>query len=303
METNNFKRKCPECNCEIIYSNKYNMMNAEKKQSKCKSCGIKISNTDEVKKKKSERMKGKNNPMYGKYGEQNPFFGKHHTDETKKKMIENKDYSSYKTEEFRQKISKNSSGKNNPMYGKSVYEVWVNKYGEDVANEKMIEYKQKQSKNSSGKNNPMYGKPSPNGSGNGWSGWYKNWFFRSLIELSYMINIIEKYNLSWESAENKKIVIEYINYSNNPRTYHPDFLINNKYLVEIKPKKLWESKSVVLKSEAAIKYCNENNLIYKLRDIPKIEYTEFKNLIDKGYIILTEKYKKKYEEYVLKMSN
>ena len=52
METNNFKRKCPECYCEIIYSNKYNMINAEKKQSKCKSCGIKISNTDEVKKKK-----------------------------------------------------------------------------------------------------------------------------------------------------------------------------------------------------------------------------------------------------------
>jgi len=27
-------------------------------------------------------------------------------------------------------------GKNNPMYGKSVYDIWLKKYGKDIADEK-----------------------------------------------------------------------------------------------------------------------------------------------------------------------
>jgi len=50
----------------------------------------------------------------------------------------------------------------------------------------------------------MYGKPAPIGSGNGWSGWYKGWYFRSLLELSFMINVIERFKMSWQNAETKK---------------------------------------------------------------------------------------------------
>ena len=42
----------------------------------------------------------------------------------------------------------------------------------------------------------MYGRFSPRGSGNGWSGWYKEWYFRSLLELSYMINET-KFNMGY----------------------------------------------------------------------------------------------------------
>ena len=128
----NFIRKCPKCNCEINYTNKYNMLNAEKKQSKCKSCGVKEVITNDVKKRMSERFKGENNPMFGKVGNLNPFFGKHHTEETKKRIVEDRDYSVYKTDEFRNKLSEKTKGENNPMYGKSFYNVWVDKYGEDV---------------------------------------------------------------------------------------------------------------------------------------------------------------------------
>ena len=183
----NFKRKCPKCNCEIKYTNKYNMLNAEKKQSKCKSCGVKEVITDDVKKRMSERVKGENNPMFGKFGELNPFFGKKHTEESKRMMLEDRNYSTYKTEEFRKKISSLTIGENNPMYGKSFYDIWVQKYGKVIADEKMLEYKKKQSINNSGEKNNMYGKPSPINSGNGICGWYKDWFFRSLLELSYMI--------------------------------------------------------------------------------------------------------------------
>ena len=64
-------------------------------------------------------------------------------------------------------ISKLVKGKGNPMYGKSIYEVWVKKYGKNIAETKMSKFKKLQSKLNSGENNSMYGKPSPKNSGNG----------------------------------------------------------------------------------------------------------------------------------------
>jgi hypothetical protein len=66
------------------------MNNAIKKNSKCKSCGLKEIMTDDYRKKISERVKGENNPMFGKFGELNPFFGKKHTKETKDKISNTK---------------------------------------------------------------------------------------------------------------------------------------------------------------------------------------------------------------------
>jgi hypothetical protein len=287
-----FKRNCPNCECEITYTNKYNMLNAEKKQSKCKSCGLKEIITDDVKKRMSERVKGKNNPMYGKFGELNPFFGKKHSQESIKKIIENRDYSVYKTDEFRQKISKATKGENNPMFGKTVYDVWVENYGVEIANKKLIELKEKQSLLTSGKNNPMFGKPAPKNSGNGICGWYKGWFFRSLLELSYMIFVIERFNLSWESGEIEKYKISYKIDGVN-RNYFPDFIINQKYVIECKPKKLWNTDTNKLKFEYAQKFCDGEKLIFKVRDIKKINKIELVKLIGQGNITLTKKWEKK----------
>ena len=44
----------------------------------------------------------------------------------------------------------------------------------------------------SGEQNPMFGKQTPTGAGNGWSGWYKDWYFRSLGELSYVVNVLHE---------------------------------------------------------------------------------------------------------------
>lgn len=54
----------------------------------------------EVRAKMSKALSGENHPMYGKNGEESPFFGHKHTPKTKAKM------------------SKANSGENNPMYGK-----------------------------------------------------------------------------------------------------------------------------------------------------------------------------------------
>ena len=113
-------------------------------------------------------------------GEKNGFFGKKHTADTKEKISNSV-------------IANPGRG----MTGKTTYGVWLEKYGKEIADDKLKNLKNKLSILFSGKKNPMYGKPTPIGSGNGWSGWYKGWYFRSLLELSYMINVIERFNLKF----------------------------------------------------------------------------------------------------------
>lgn len=62
------------------------------------------------------------------------------------------------SEETKDKIRKSLMGDKNPMYGKSVYDKWVDKYGIEVANIKMYEYVEKHKRSHSGDKNGMYGK-------------------------------------------------------------------------------------------------------------------------------------------------
>ena len=292
-----YKRNCPKCNKEIIYANKYNLKNAEEKNSFCKSCAVKSGITEEERIKKKERFSGKNNPMHGKTGEENPFYGKKHSAETID-IFKNVDRSYTKTDEFRKKISNVTIGKNNPMYNRSMHECWVEKYGEDIANLKLIGFKEKQSKLSKGNNNPMFGKTSPKGSGNGWSGWYNGWFFRSILELSYMINIIERFKLKWENAEIAKYKVPY-KINNFDRTYRADFIINSKYMLEIKPVALRNTEINILKKNAAISFCKNTGLIYKITSCRILTDQEIAELFNTDKIKFTKiceiKYNNKYK--------
>lgn len=209
-----------------------------------------------------------------KKGNKNPFFHKIHTKESKDKI---RDFNLGKTYSEEINLSKGRLGKT----------AW-NK------DKKMPDgFSEKVSKNSSGKNNPMFGKPSPMGSGNGWSGWYKGWYFRSLKELSFMINYIERFGFKWETGENKKYQIKYTD-NEKERNYYPDFLIDQKYLVEVKPKKLWNSRYVKLKKEAAIKFCEERGLKYKLIDPMIISKEKLMKIEELKFL---EKYQIKFENY------
>ena len=292
-----YERKCPCCDKIITYQSKYNKNSAEKNHKICRTCSSKKryktfgSYIDIINKevKNGTRLNG--------------FINKKHKKETIQKLIDiqnNRDNQKYKSIEFKNKISKATKGKNNPMYGKKFYNIWCLKYGKDVADKKLKEFKEKISKNNKGNKNPMYGKNTPVGSGNGWSGWYKKWFFRSLHELSYMIKIIERFNLEWESAEKNEFRINYIGYSNQKRTHVCDFVISKKYLVEIKPKKLHNTVENKIKSDAAIDFCKKNNLIYKKTYCNKLTNEEFTSLIDSNEVILTNRYKIKYNEYIKK---
>jgi len=128
--------------------------------------------------------------------------------------------------QYKDNLTKNK-GKNNGRFGKSCYSIWVDKYGKVEADIKLQELKKKQSINTSGINNPMYGKTCSNKSGGGWSGRYKHLFFRSLTELFFILefekhNIID--NL--KNAETKEYYVKY-KYKDKIKTYRPDFVYEN----------------------------------------------------------------------------
>jgi hypothetical protein len=275
---NVLNKNCPKCECEITYKTENGYKNSIKNNSVCRKCA----------------SSGENNGMFGRTGELNSFFGKKHSKETLEKQSKIKLGKTHSLDSL-EKMKGLSSGGKNGMFGKSFYGIWVKKYGIEIADEKLICYKKKQSENNSGENNPMFGKPSPTGSGNGWSGWYKGWYFRSLRELTYMVKVIERFNLSWECGEQKKYKIKYTTFNGKERNYFPDFIINGKYIVESKPKKLWGSDSVVSKKGAAIKFCDSNNFKYKLVDVGILSNDEIKNLYLNGEIKFLPRYEEKFK--------
>lgn len=268
-------RNCPVCNKILTYSNKWERNRANKNNKVCLVCRTqKLLQDPEYQRKLNEgvqrfQLEYKNNSFRRKLSLT-----------TKRKLRKN---------------SKRLYGKNNPTYNKSIAQWWVEKYGVEIAEQKMTELSEKRSDNVSGKNNPMYGKPSPKGSGNGWSGWYKGWFFRSLHELSYMINVIERQNLIWESAEQKKYAVPYTDWEGKQRTYFADFIVDGKIMIECKPKKLHQSMAVQSKRTGAMVFCQKNDLTYRMECPILLTIDEIKQLHDNGEIKFLPRYEEKYK--------
>ena len=212
-------------------------------------------------------------------------------------------YGEEKALEMKMKNSKANSGEKNKNFGG----IWhgINpgefqrgrKYEDIYGDEKSKEMKKKLSIKFSGENNNMYGKPSPNGSGNGWSGWYNNFFFKSLLELSFLINYVDRFNMDCKSAEKKEYRIKYKDYFEKDKNYFPDFIINDKYMIEIKPLYLRKSFDVLRKKESALIFCQKNKLKYKIITPPRLSKNKIKNLIETQQVILIDRYKEKYKSW------
>lgn len=160
----------------------------------------------------------------------------------------------------------NWTGGRNWCYG-GRYNAWVKRYGKEEADKRFGE-----SKNFG----QLHNKQS-NVNGIGWSGNYNGFYFRSLLELAYII-YLTRFGISFESGENLKYKIEYFDENGIKRNYFPDLVICNKYILEIKPKGLYNSIRNKIKSEAGDSYAKENGLIYKM-----ITPTVWMELIIKEY--------------------
>lgn len=116
-----------------------------------------------------------------------------------------------------------------------------------------------------GKDNAQFGKPAYSGSGNGWSGWYKDNYFRSLLELSFIVNYLEKYSVEYVTAESYNFKIPYINYEGKQRNYFADFATSDS-LIEVKPKSAVNWHTNKFKFQAAEKWCTERGYKFKIFD-------------------------------------
>lgn len=91
----------------------------------------------------------------------------------------------------------------------------------------------------------------------------KNFCFRSLLELYYLLKLEQDPAVICYNYEPFVIKMD------NGHNYTPDFLLNNKTVVELKSKKYVNKVSgvkdkVLYKQSQAKKYCSQNNLEYKI---------------------------------------
>lgn len=256
---------CPTCGKDRFYSRKAGMDRSIADGHQCKSCK--------------------------QLGEANSRFGKSPTPEMVAKML------SHMTDERREQARKQLSLVTNR---RPHYEIWVDKYGEEEAERRSRAFIQKQSDLRSGEGNPMFGKPAPMGSGNGWSGWYNDNYFRSLHELSFIVGILERYGFSWRSAETNDLRIRYKSPAGAPRNYFADFFVEDQILVEVKPARLWGSLEVAAKREAAVSYCHHHGLAFCLYDPPPLPPQEVYKLWKNGSLRWLPRYEPRFEEWINK---
>ena len=184
-----------------------------------------------------------------------------------------------------------SSGKNNPNYGGKYSRGFADhpltgKWEDIFGPEKAAAMKANMSVKNSGSGNPMYGVPTPKKAGNGISGYYKEHYFRSLLELSAML-LLEEKGIIWESAEKACHRIPYV-IDNHSRTYTPDFYLplTDEYW-EVKPSNLVNSKEVILKMQAACT-AGKNIKLVTDEDIMKIQKPYLLMLIEQKLIKIDE---------------
>lgn len=261
-------RKCVNCKAEFIC----------RKNSKKKSCNKSCSAIERSNRIESKKKFTKNNPNAGGKIWKGRKLSESHIEslcQAKQKLWENP------TEKMLESMKENFEkmrGENNPFY-KGIPALLREKFGDESGVEA---WKKSLSIANAGEKNPMYGRPTPM-SGRGISGWYKSWYFRSTLELSYMINVIERFDLRWSSAEvaDLKIHYEY----NGKKTYVADFLIG-KYLVECKPRRLRKTAQNIAKFNAAEIFCKHHGLIFKVTSPRKFSVAQMLEMHSAGIIVI-----------------
>lgn len=291
-----YVRTCPKCLKKVEHLAKSRRNSAARKGSWCRSC----SGVRNGKANAGRTHSAATKAMYSRTrrGAGNAFYGKRHSEESKRLMSQKLRGGRIHSEEQKRRYSEAFSGSKNPRWGKSLLMIWTEKYGREEALRRDKHWRERMSAGRRGSANPMYGKPAPHGAGNGWSGWYKGWYFRSLRELTYVIEVLEERGFEWCSAERVDLTISYRGGDGSTRSYRADFLVSNRTLVEIKPKELQSLDENLRKRRAAKRFCERKGYRFRVYDIEPLRFARLRRLVRTGLVTLTARYHRKFEELV-----
>jgi len=129
-------------------------------------------------------------------------------------------------------------------------------------------------------------------SNNHFCGWYNNLYFRSSLELSFLIFNQEKNFISCENNQYKVIYEK----NGKHKSYYPDFT-DGEFIYEIKPSTLLTYNDNDLKIKRAIEIFGENFKIITENEVSYLEKTKILELIDNGIIKVNEKSLKALKKY------
>jgi len=190
------------------------------------------------------------------------------------------DLADKKLEEFKLKMSSVTSGERNAMYGKCHTQEtkekinllnkrsYVEKYGVERASIII----RKLSEALSGEKNPAFGKIYKN-TGKSVKGYYKNKFFRSLLEYSFMKHL-ELMNVNLDDIDYENFLVPWINENGINRTYRPDFYHPSASVV-YEVKQSYAVSYNELKHNAARDYFKERKIEFRIvteKDFEKISF-------------------------------
>jgi len=195
------------------------------------------------------------------------------------KMVDrwsDKDYRDRVTKSM--KIANKDNGKNFLKDGKP----WnVGKPPSKETIKKALATKKRNGVDMSGENNPQFGKsPSPL-AGRGINGKYKNQWFRSSLELFYLM-YFDFNNITFRSAETKEFQTVYF-LDGTKHTYSPDFfIVDTQEIYEVKPKKRITEKVNILKMSALQEKFKEYKCMFKTEEdiIDFIDTVNIKVILD-----------------------
>jgi len=203
---------------------------------------------------------------------------------------------------FRETMSKATMGEKNSNFGGSYFGPRFLEKGQTFDEvyglEKSRIIKKKLSDAQIGEKNNMFGKPAPRGSGNGWSGWFKGHYFRSIMELSYLKYLYDN-NIEFEIAETKKHAIPY-HMDGAERNYFPDFYLKNSDVyIEVKPASLLGAYTNRHKFEAAKNKLGDSFIIITEKDMHILKTDDIVEIFNRGDIVWLDRYDEKFRERYL----
>jgi hypothetical protein len=124
------------------------------------------------------------------------------------------------------------------------------------------------------------------------SGWYNNLYFRSSLELSFLINNSDK---TFSTCEIKKYAVKY-NHKNKLKTYFPDYTDGN-FIYEIKPTSLLGYGVNPIKIEKGKEIFGDNYLVITETESPYVTKQKIIELISSGVVKLTKNSENIFKKY------